>query len=121
MGTSKKARGTSCGDQIDLGSDRFVEKMQQRIGSDWSLHEIPVQQSRPAVRGLSYYAARYRDWDRAMAAAYRSGTYSMQEIGAYFSVSQMTVSRAVYKHEGVWTECAMEDLTSVSRCVATSR
>jgi hypothetical protein len=36
-----------------------------------------------------------------MAAAYRSGTYSMQEIGAYFSVSQMTVSRAVYKHEGV--------------------
>ncbi len=30
-----------------------------------------------------------------MAAAYRSGAYSMREIAAYFAVGRMTVSRAV--------------------------
>ena len=34
-----------------------------------------------------------------MAEAYRSGAYSMREIGVYFSVGRMTVSRAVKKHE----------------------
>ncbi|MDH3603525.1 MAG: hypothetical protein OEU26_28265 [Candidatus Tectomicrobia bacterium] len=86
--------------QIDLGSDCFVEEMEQRIGPDRYLHEIPVQQRRRPARKLSYDAARYRDRDRAMAAAYRSGTYSMREIGAYVSVSRMTVSRAVRQHEG---------------------
>jgi len=85
--------------QIYLGSDRFVEQMQQRIRDDQSLHEIPVQQRRPVARALAYYVKRYPSRDRAIAEAYRSGAYSMQEIGVYFGVGRMTVSRAVKKQE----------------------
>jgi hypothetical protein len=34
-----------------------------------------------------------------MAEAYQSGAYSMREIGVFFGVGRMTVSRAVKKHE----------------------
>ena len=85
--------------QIYLGSDQFVEQMQQRIRDDQPLQEIPKRQRRPVARALAYYAKRYSSRDRAIAEAYRSGAYSMQEIGAYFGVGRMTVSRAVKKHE----------------------
>ncbi len=81
--------------QIYLGSDRFVEKMQQRIRDDQPLQEIPVRQRRPVARALAYYVKRYSSRDRAIAEAYRSGAYSMNETGAYFGVGRMTVSRAV--------------------------
>jgi DNA-binding GntR family transcriptional regulator len=34
-----------------------------------------------------------------MAEAYGNGAYSMREVGVYFGVGRMTVSRAVKKHE----------------------
>ena len=34
-----------------------------------------------------------------MVEAYRSGAYSMREIGDFFSVGRMTVSRAINKAE----------------------
>lgn len=85
--------------QIYLGSERFVEEMQRRIREDQPLEEIPRRQRRPVARSLAYYATRYSSKDRAIAEAYRSGAYSMREIGAYFGVGRMTVSRAVKKHE----------------------
>jgi len=85
--------------QIYLGSDRFVEQMQQRIRDDQPLQEIPVRQRRPVARALAYYVKRYPSRDRAIAEAYRSGAYSMQDIAAYFGVGRMTVSRAVKNHE----------------------
>ena len=87
--------------QIYLGSERFVEEMQQHIGKDRSLHEVPRKQRRRVAMPLHEYEARYADRDRAMAEAYRSGAYSMPEIGRYFRVGRMTVSRAVKKHESV--------------------
>jgi putative transposase len=42
--------------QTYLGSDRFVESMQQRIKDDQPLEEIPVNQKRTPARPLSYYA-----------------------------------------------------------------
>ncbi|MCG6896234.1 MAG: transposase [Thiocapsa sp.] len=44
-------------------------------------------------------AARYRDRDRALAEAHRSGAYSMQAIAEHFAVSRMAVSRAVKRGE----------------------
>ncbi len=72
--------------------------MQQRIRDDQPLEEIPMRQRRRVARALAYYAKRYSSKDRAIAEAYRSGAYSMREIGAYFGVGRMTVSRAVKKH-----------------------
>jgi putative transposase len=87
--------------QIYLGSEHFVEQMQQHIGKDRSLQEVPLKQRRRVAMPLHDYEARYADRDRAMAEAYRSGAYSMPEIGRYFGVGRMTVSRAVKKHENV--------------------
>jgi transposase len=58
-----------------------------------------MRQRRPPAKPLAYYAEHYKDRDQAMAEAHRSGAYSMREIGVYFGVGRMTVSRAVNKHE----------------------
>ncbi len=85
--------------QIYLGSDRFVEQLQARIRPDRPLEEIPLTQRRPVAKSLRYYAQQYHPRDLAIAEAHRSGAYSMQQIGIYFGVGRMTVSRAVKKHE----------------------
>jgi REP element-mobilizing transposase RayT len=84
--------------QIYLGSERFVEAMQQHIRQDQPLREIPLRQRRCITRPLADYAEQFSDRDRAMAEAYRSGAYSMQAIADHFGVGRMTVSRAVRKH-----------------------
>ena len=85
--------------QIYLGTEGFVEEMQRRIGDNQSLQEVPLKQRRPVALPLGDYAANQPDRDRAMAKAYQSGDYSMREIGFFFGVGRMTVSRAVKKHE----------------------
>ncbi len=42
-----------------------------------------------------------------MARAYLTGAYSMKEIGDYFKVHYVTVSRAVKKYEKDKTKCTM--------------
>ena len=90
--------------QIYLGSDQFVQDMQKRIPLNHSLNDIPKQQRRVPGKPLEYYLDRHKERDQAMAEAYRSGTYSMREIGEFFEVSRMTVSRAVSKHGQFVTE-----------------
>ena len=85
--------------QIYLGSDQFVTEMPKQIGARQSLQDIPRLQTRSPARALADYADQYAERDRAMAEAYRSGAYSMREIGAFFAVGRMTVSRAVKKYE----------------------
>lgn len=84
--------------QIYLGSDRFIEEMQRQIKDDQPLEEIPAKQKRQPARPLACYAEHYTARDRAIAEAYCSGAYSMQQIGAFFGVCRMTVSRAVKQY-----------------------
>ena len=85
--------------QVFLGSEPFVERLQGLIDPTRPLQEIPKRQRRPLAKPLEYYAARYADRDEAMAQAYRSGAYSMQAIAEQFEVGRMTVSRAVKRYE----------------------
>jgi putative transposase len=85
--------------QIYLGSDEFVAKVQCWLVDDSSLDEIPSAQKRPVEKSLSFYKERNTDRNIAMAKAYLSGTYSMAEIGVFFGVHYMTVSRAISKFE----------------------
>jgi len=96
--------------QIYLGSERFVERMQAMIDPARSLHEIPKRQRRPVAKPLDYYAMHYSGRDRAISQAYRSGAYSMQAIAEYFEVSRMTVSRAVKRHEAERASCDVREL-----------
>jgi hypothetical protein len=96
--------------QIYLGSEQFVERIQAFINAKQPLQEIPKRQRRSPPKPLAYYASRYANRDRAVAAAYRTGAYSMQTIAEYFGVTRMTVSRAVKSSEE--TASAAADVTS---------
>ena len=86
--------------QIYLGDDDFVEDMQCKLDPGQSLKDIPKKQKQSAVKPLSYYAERYKERDKSMAHAYRSGHYTLEQVGAHFGVSYATVSRAVRALEG---------------------
>lgn len=82
--------------QVFLGDETFVERMQaQRPDTD--LREVPRLQRRGRARELSDYAQAARGDREAMAAAYRTGDYTLKEIADYFGVHYSTVSRAVTK------------------------
>jgi len=80
--------------QIYLGSDEFVEAMQCKMNPEQSLEDIPKLQKQSPVRPLLYFEEKYQMRNRAMAEAYRSGHYTLKEIGKHFGVSYATVSRA---------------------------
>lgn len=84
--------------QIYLGSDEFLEDMQCRLDPDQSLDDIPQRQKRAPPKSVAYFAQRFKDRDRAIAEAYRSGHFTLAEIGAEFGVSYATVSRAAKAH-----------------------
>ena len=88
--------------QIYLGSEAFVDEMQRKLDPEQSLADIPSRQKAPVARPLAYYAEQFPR-NEAMARAYLSGAFSLATVGAHFSVSYATVSRAVKAHE----ECEM--------------
>ena len=85
--------------QIYPGSDQFVEKMQCRINPEQSLADTPKLQMQSPPKPLLYYQDAYDDRNQAMAVAYRSGRYTLEQVGQQFGVSYATVSRAVKWYE----------------------
>ncbi len=81
--------------QIYLGTDAFVERLQRAIEQDADLSEIPSAHRRPVPKDLAYYAKKYPDRDQAIAQAYASGGYSQKAIGDYFGLHYSRVSRIV--------------------------
>ena len=47
-----------------------------------------------------FFAERYKTRDESLAQAYRSGHYTLAQVGEHFGVSYATVSRAVKRAEG---------------------
>lgn len=83
--------------QIYLGSDAFIKHMQAT--SDKSrIGEIPRAQRRPLAKPLEEYKHAFNDAQEAMAAAYASGDYTMQQVAEAFGVHYSTTSRAVRRH-----------------------
>ena len=81
--------------QIYLGSDQFVEDMQRKLKPDQPLRDIPTLQKLSPPKPLSYYQDTFKVKKEAMAKAYLSGHYALQQVGDFFGVSIATVSRAV--------------------------
>lgn len=84
--------------QLLLGDDAFVERHRQTKNSE-ELREVSKAHRRTVALPLDEYQTRHPDRDCAIAQAYLSGAYTMAEIGHYFGVHYMTVSRAVRKFE----------------------
>lgn len=85
--------------QIYLGGDKFISKMQRNIEPSTDISEIPRAQRRAKAKSLLHYLS-YGDRNAGMAAAYQTGDYSMKEIALTFGVHYATVSRAVRKMLG---------------------
>ncbi len=94
--------------QIYLGSDAFLQRMQAEIRGTEALarggREIPRAQRRPIKQPMESYRKNFADRDEAMAAAYASGDYTLQQIAEAFGVHYATVSRAVGKRSRM-AEC----------------
>ena len=85
--------------QIFLGSEAFVAEMQRQIDGNRHLSEIPKTQRRPLPRPLAWYFRHHRDRDRAIFEAFRSGGYSMREIGEHIGLHYSTISRIISVNE----------------------
>lgn len=81
--------------QIFLGSEPFVRRIQDELDDRSTISEIPRAQRRPITRPLEEYRDTIADKKAAMATAYATGDYTMQEIAICFGVHYATVSRAV--------------------------
>lgn len=102
-GTGKSGPWGAVKHQVFLGNEAFVFRFKDLKRSD-DLSEIPKTQRRPLQRSLADYHREYPQPYEAMARAYRSGSYTMKEIGEFFGVHYMTVSRAVRKFESTLSE-----------------
>jgi len=83
--------------QVYLGNEGFVKKMQDKLIVDADLSEIPHAQKRAVAKPLAYYTDKYKDRDKAIFEAYSSGTYSMKQIGEHVSLHYSRVSRVISK------------------------
>lgn len=86
--------------QVYLGDDAFVEKMMGYIDPDKDLSDIPSAQRRPAPRSLTSYDESAETRDAAIFQAYKSGGFSMKEIGDHFGLHYSRVSRILAKAKG---------------------
>jgi putative transposase len=70
--------------QVYLGSDNFVTSMVALIDGSKELDEVPSSQRRPKPMSLGDYERQSKARNEAIAAAYRSGGYTLKEVGEYF-------------------------------------
>lgn len=78
--------------QIYLGPEQFVVKMQSLIDDEKVLDEIPSTQRRPEPKALSVYESSSKDRNSAIYLAYMTGGYTQKEIGDYFGLHYSSVS-----------------------------
>ncbi|MEN8130667.1 MAG: addiction module toxin RelE, partial [Pseudomonadota bacterium] len=80
--------------QLLLGDEAFVERHRAKTKPQ-ALREVSKAHRRSLALSLAEYQQRYDQRHEAMARAYLCGAYTMREIGEYFGVHYITVSRAV--------------------------
>ncbi|HSO81920.1 transposase [Thiocapsa sp.] len=97
VGRSSIWDGLRC--QVFLGSDDFVERHRGLAKDPQRLREVPRAQRRALAQPLSAFADQSATRREAMARAFSSGAYTMQEIAEHFGVHYSTVSRAVRRFE----------------------
>jgi hypothetical protein len=78
--------------QVYLGSEQFVEKIQSFLDDDRELSEVPASQRRPVPKALGDYEASSHDRNTAITNAYRGGGCTLKQIGNHFGLHYSTVS-----------------------------
>jgi REP element-mobilizing transposase RayT len=92
--------------QIYLGPRDFISSLQAEIRAGDDLSEIPKDQKKLVREDLPFFAREYPERNEAMARAYLSGFFTLNEVAGHFGVHYTTVSRAVaqYRRESAAAE-----------------
>lgn len=85
--------------QVYLGSASFVEKIQAHIDGDRELSEIPASQRRPIPKTIAHYEKNSQSRNHAIIEAYRSGGYTLKQIGEHFGLHYSTVSGIIKQRD----------------------
>lgn len=86
--------------QVYLGNQDFVTRMQGLIDGNKELSEIPITQRRAKPLAIEEYQKRGDDRNHAILMAYMSGGYTQKELGRYFGLHYSRVSRIIGKAKG---------------------
>ncbi|WP_027672120.1 REP-associated tyrosine transposase [Rheinheimera baltica] len=82
---------------IFLGNEDFVQSHLARLHEQNELSEIPKKQRRVAAKTLAEYEQATNTRNAAIVAAYRSGGYTLKDIGSHFGLHYSRVSKIVTK------------------------
>jgi putative transposase len=95
-GIGRESMWTELRQQIYLGGDRFIERMQRKLeeGKTRDVNIPRAQRQSPAL-SLGAMEKRNKDRRKAMVVAYETGAYSYQQIAKHFGVHFTTVGRVV--------------------------
>lgn len=86
--------------QIFMGSDQFIDSMLQIIDKDKkAIDDIPRLQSSSLPKSLDEYNNQTSSRNEAIRVAFKSGGYTMKEIGEYFKLHYTSISRIVNQGE----------------------
>ena len=81
--------------QIFLGSESYVQKLQEKIDKGKDCSEIPKSQKRPQPKTLQQYEKQSASRNQAIHLSYASGGYSMKELGEYYGLHYSRISRII--------------------------
>ncbi len=81
--------------QIYLGDEVFVDKMQRQSKVQGDALSVPRAQRRPPAPPLSEIASTSPNRNAAIVAAYETGAYSYPAIAGHFGIHLATVGRIV--------------------------
>jgi putative transposase len=94
-GMGKESLWTGLRQQIYLGDEKFVQRMQERAAVQGDRLSIPRAQRRAPPKSLAAIEARHQVRNEAIIEAYSTGAYSYREIAEHFGLHLATVGRIV--------------------------
>ena len=98
-GKEQRSPWSQLRNQVYLGSEAFIDQIQTHIDTDLELSEIPASQRRPVPKSLGHYEQHNQSRNNAIVEAYRSGGYTLKQIGDHFGLHYSTVSGIVRCHK----------------------
>lgn len=100
-GISARSPWRSLRNGIFLGDEKFVASSLAHNKIESRIAEIPSRQTQRTVKTLEEWAVRAEHRDDAIVDAYRSGAYTLREIGDYFGLHYSRISRIVSERGSV--------------------
>ncbi|HAT2126806.1 TPA: addiction module toxin RelE, partial [Legionella pneumophila] len=99
-GLSKKSPLLDLKHQIYLGSDDFISRVVSYVDSTVDLIDISKAHVPDLVKGFTIeeYDRMSDNRDEAIYSSYKSGLYSMKEIGKHFGLHYSRISRIIKQH-----------------------